>query len=170
MRRIIRCALIVCLVSCTLARATQAQSPRPENVRDSLVAHWTDIGDKVIKLAEAFPEDKYDFRPAPGVRTFGEVLRHVGFWNLFVVKNARGEKADGSANELAKAEYPTKAAILTILKSSVADAGAELQKQPAALPVKMADLYVAFIGHSGEHYGQLVVYARLNGIVPPASR
>jgi hypothetical protein len=147
-----------------------AQPPTPPNVRDVLLGHWTDIGQKVVALAEEFPENKYDFKPVDGVRTFADQLRHVAFWNTYVAKTARGEKADGSQNELPKAEYATKAKIVEALRRSLAEATAELKKQPAAPEMKIADMYTAFIGHSGEHYGQLVVYYRLNGLVPPASR
>jgi uncharacterized damage-inducible protein DinB len=149
----------------------RAQTAKPDpTLRDVLLRQWSDIGEKVIKMAEEFPEDKYEFRPAAGVRTFGDQLRHVAFWNGFVAKNARGEKADGKLNELPKAEYGTKAKVVAALKSSFADATAQLKNGPAAPSPKLTDLWVSFTEHSGEHYGQMVVYYRLNGIVPPASR
>jgi hypothetical protein len=151
-----------------IARA-QAAKPDP-TVRDVLLKQWTDISDKVVKLAEEFPEDKYEFRPVPGVRTFADNLRHVAFWNGYVAKTARGEKADAKQNELPKAQYGSKAAIVKALKESLADATAQLKNGPATPTAKLTDLWVAFTEHSGEHYGQMVVYYRLNGIVPPASR
>ena len=148
-----------------------AQTPKPDaNMRDMLLRHWNQVGDQVIKLAEEFPEDKYDYKPKPEVRTFAEQLRHVGFWNLFVIKTVRGERIDPKVNELSKAEYPSKEFLVKILKSTVADAAKLLEGSPADLPVKSAGLWVSFIEHSGEHYGQMVVYYRLNGLVPPASR
>jgi hypothetical protein len=56
------------------------------------------------------------------------------------------------------------------LKSSIAEGAAELKKQAASPGAREAGLWTSFIAHSGEHYGQLVVYYRLNGLVPPASR
>jgi DinB superfamily len=150
--------------------AAQAAPAADPTLRDVLLAQWSDIGEKVVKLAEEFPEDKYDYRPTPQVRTFADQLRHVAFWNTFVEKTARGEKVDGSINELAKAEYPTKAKIVAALKKSLADATAELKNENAAPAPKRARLWITFTEHSGEHYGQMVVYYRLNGIVPPASR
>ena len=150
---------------------SQAPAPKPDpTLRDVLLEQWTDIGQKVVKMAEEFPAEKYDFRPTPEVRTFADQMRHVAFWNQFVQKSARGEKADGKLNELPKAEYPTKAKIVEAVKQSFADATAELKKAPATPSAKLAGLWVTFTEHSGEHYGQLVVYYRLNGIVPPASR
>jgi uncharacterized damage-inducible protein DinB len=148
-----------------------AQTPKPEPThRDVLLKHWTEIGEKVVKMAEEFPEDKYEYRPVAGVRTFADNLRHVAFWNTYVSKQIKGEKVDPKINELPKAEYATKAAIVKALKSSLDEATALLKNGPAAPSAKLTDLWTAFIEHSGEHYGQLVVYFRLNGIVPPASR
>ena len=151
--------------------SVQNAAPNPEPaLREVLLAEWTGIGQKLVKLAEEFPEDKYEFRPVPEVRTFADQLRHVAFWNLFVEKTARGEKIDGAQNELSKSEYPSKAKIVAVLKSTLDGATAELKKENSAPTAKRASRWVTFIEHSGEHYGQLVVYYRLNGIVPPASR
>jgi uncharacterized damage-inducible protein DinB len=146
------------------------QPPRPENVRDVFLAGWNDTSEKLVKMAEDFPEDKFDYKPAEGVRTFGDVLRHVAFWNEWVARTARGEKPDGRQNELPRAEFNTKAKVVAALKSSVAEAASELKKQSPSLEPKHASLWGSFISHSSEHYGQLVVYYRLNGLVPPASR
>ena len=69
-----------------------------------------------------------------------------------------------------KAEYSTKAAVVNALKTSLAEATAALKQGPATPDAKFTELAVSFTEHSGEHYGQMVVYYRLNGIVPPASR
>jgi hypothetical protein len=165
-----KAAVSILFATTLLAGGVHAQGQQPANIRDVMLTHWNDIGQKVIKLAEEFPEEKYEFKATKDVRTFADVLRHVAFWNQYVAKSARGEKADGSQNELPKAQYATKAKIVAVLKTSLAEATAELKKQPADMPPKTADLFTAFIGHSAEHYGQLVVYYRLNRIVPPASR
>jgi len=163
------------IVCATLAsgRIGHAQAPaaKPDPVlRDVLLEQWTDVGEKLIKMAEEFPADKYDFRPKPEVRTFADVVRHVAFWNQYVQKTARGEKIDARQNELPKSEYPTKDKIVEALKKTFADATAELKKEGASPAAKRARLWVTFTEHSGEHYGQLVVYYRLNGLVPPGSR
>jgi hypothetical protein len=172
MRRLIRVVpVVVSAFVMSVSGTAWAQPPKPDpTTRDVLLKQWTDISEKVVQLAEEFPEDKYDFRPVAGVRTFGDQLRHVAFWNGYVAKTARGEKADGKLNELPKSEYPTKAAVVKALKSSLAEATALLKQEPATPSTKLINLWVSFTEHSGEHYGQLVVYYRLNGIVPPASR
>jgi len=163
-------ALLLFVTVFVLAGPARAQQPKPENNRDVLLTGWTEIGEKVVKMAEEFPENKYDFKPTDGVRTFADVLRHVAFWNQWVTKTARGEKPDGKPNELPKAQYGTKAAIVSALKASVADGAAELKKASASPDPKSTGLWMSFISHNSEHYGQLVVYYRLNGVVPPASR
>ena len=139
--------------------------------RDIMVARWTEVGDKLVALAEEFPEERYDVRPAPDVRSFAEQLRHVAFWNEYARKALRGEKADGSANELPAATYATKKKLVRVLRESLDGVKAELANGNGKAPADAAvDTVVSSIEHNGEHYGQLVVYSRLAGLVPPASR
>ena len=139
-------------------------------MRDILVTRWSEIGDKMVKLAEAFPEDRYDVHPVPEVRSFADQLRHVAFWNRYVQKTLRREEADGQPNELPRASYPTKTKIVKVLRATFDDVAKELGAMNGTANTTDADTMVSFIEHSGEHYGQLVVYARLNGVVPPASQ
>jgi hypothetical protein len=163
-------ALMAILTAAPVALA-QTAAPRPDPVlRDAMAGAWTSITGKLITMAEDFPESKYDFKPVEGVRTFADQLRHVAFWNQYVARTMRGEKVDPAINELSKAEYPTKAAIVAVLKSSAADAAAQMKAQDATPSPKATRLFNTFTEHAGEHYGQLVVYYRLNGIVPPESR
>jgi hypothetical protein len=168
MRRLLRVLFAVTLA--TAAVDAQDKPKGDQTLRDVLLGGWTDINGKVVQMAEAFPEGLYEFKPSKDVRSFADVLRHVAFWNDWVVKTARGEKPDGKPNELPKAQYATKPQIVAALKKSV-DAGvAQLKAGPAAPAPGAAELWMSFISHSSEHYGQLVVYYRLNGLVPPASR
>ena len=163
---------IVCLFSLVVVTSpVHAQQPQqPGNIRDVLMGGWNHIGGKVVKLAEEFPEDKYEYKPVDTVRSFADVLRHVAFWNEYVAKAARGEKPDGRQNELPKAQFATKAAIVAALKSSLAMAASELNKSAPTPEPQAARLWMSFISHSSEHYGQLVVYLRMNGLVPPETR
>src|SRR5258705_7297644 len=139
-------------------------------MRDVLLTRWSEIGDKMIKLAEAFPENKYDARPVPDVRSFADQLRHVAFWNKYVQKTLRREEADGQANELPASSFPTKTKIVKVLRTTFDDVAKEFAAMNGSAGSADADTMVSFIEHSGEHYGQLVMYARLSGMVPPASR
>jgi len=138
------------------------------DVRNKLVSHWEQVCNKIESLADAFPAQKYDLRPAENVRSVGDVLRHVAFWNQYVADRARGKKADDSTNELPKTKYSSKADVMAALKRSADDATKALR---TSLPdSEIAEMVLSFVEHNCEHYGQLAVYARLNGIVPPASR
>lgn len=136
-------------------------------MRDALKTRWSDMAEKMLTLAEEFPEEKYDFRPAAESRTFADQLRHVAFWNLYVSQVLRHEKADGDANELSPTAFATKATVVDALRNSFDGVSSQLTNGSDATDLNQV---VAFIEHNGEHYGQLVVYCRLNGVVPPASR
>ena len=134
---------------------------------DMLATSWSELADKVVTLAKEFPADKFDSRPVPGIRSFADQLRHIAFWNDYVRKTLRHEEADGAANELPRDAYPTKAKLVPALRASFDGVTSEI-KTSKGTPDESTLL--SFIEHTGEHYGQLVVYCRLNGIVPPSSR
>jgi len=138
--------------------------------RDVLIARWSEIGDKVVALAEEFPAERYEVSPVEGVRTFGDQLRHVAFWNAYVGKTLRREEADGAANELPREEYAGKDAVVRALRGSFDEVGEALAAGKTTPETADLDSLVSFIQHGAEHYGQLVVYYRLSGLVPPASR
>lgn len=146
-----------------------ASTSQKETLSTMLIGHWEQAGRKLAALAEAFPEAGYESAPVSGVRTFGDVLRHVAFWNQYVADSARGKTADDTSNELPKAKYSSKSKLVEALRRSTADAADALRDHKGGLELKTAEMTVSFIEHVSEHYGQLVVYARLNGIVPPAA-
>jgi uncharacterized damage-inducible protein DinB len=135
-----------------------------------LIDRWDQVGKKLAALAEEVPENRFDYRPTDGVRTLEEVLRHVAFWNVYVRDVALGKKGDDQGNELSKDMALTKSQIVDALKATCAAASDALRSTGGRLSPQTADMLVTFIEHTCEHYGQLVVYARLNGIVPPISR
>jgi uncharacterized damage-inducible protein DinB len=147
-----------------------AKTTEKQAVSNMLIGRWEQTGAKLASLAETFPEEQYELSPVAGVRTFADVLRHVAFWNRYVADMASGRKADDSTNEFPKSEYPTKEKILSVLTRTSADATAALQQMREGLGPDSAALVESFIEHTCEHYGQLVVYARWAGVVPPVSR
>lgn len=162
------------------AKAEEALKP-PAGPSQVLLANWNDNGRKLIAMAEDFPEDKYDFKPNPAERSFAEQLLHAANGNYFFIGPAKGMKPP--MGDPKRADYATKAAVVAFVKKSFAD-GAELIK--AKGDAGMNDVYLdpfaknqqtrfsdgawEFTEHSGEHYGQLVVYYRVAGMVPPESR
>jgi uncharacterized damage-inducible protein DinB len=135
-----------------------------ENKITSLLANrWKESSRKLVELGEAIPANDFDKAPVTGVRSCAGVLRHVAFWNEYVAGTLRGKKVDDSANELPVTEYASKEKILEAVRQS-ADAVA------SAIDDHNLEAVLPFLEHSCEHYGQLIVYARLLGITPPASR
>jgi uncharacterized damage-inducible protein DinB len=142
-----------------------------ENTLETLwIERWEQTAGKLTALAEALPEEKFEVQLVPGIRTPGEVLRHVAFWNQYLAATLRGEEPDGSANELPKGAYSTKASIIEALNRSSKDVTNALGDLQVSRERKTAESVLAFVEHTAEHYGQFVVYTRLLGIVPPAAR
>ena len=143
---------------------------REGQISVKLIERWEQVCRKLEGLAEAIPGDKFDYRPVETTRSVAEVLRHVSFWNQYVTDRIRGKTADDSRNEIPKDKFRTKAQIMSALQSSAAEASKALREKSAGLSEDTAEMLITFIEHNSEHYGQLAVYARLNGIVPPVSR
>jgi uncharacterized damage-inducible protein DinB len=141
-----------------------------ETLLPRLIDHWDQVGKKLAALAEEVPEVRFDYKPGDGVRTFDEVLRHIAFWNVYVRDVALGRKGNDQGNELSKDEAATKRQVIDALKTTSAAVSDALRSASGRLSPETAEMIVTFIEHTCEHYGQLVVYARLNGIVPPTSR
>jgi hypothetical protein len=150
--------------------------------------HVSTIEKLVIEAAEAMPEEKFNFTPAnlplpgsdyKGVRTFAVQVRHIAASNYFLWSTLTGDKLpdglkDGNGPEALK----SKAEILQFLKDSFAlghKAAATLTTENMLqIPEgsKSSRLHRAEFGvaHAYDHYGQMVEYLRMNGIIPPASR
>src|SRR5262249_22304951 len=93
-------------------------------------------------LAEEVPENRFDYRPADGVRTLEEVLRHVAFWNVYVRDAALGRKGDDQGNELSKDMALTKSQIVDTLKTTCAAASDALRSTGGRLSLQTADVLV----------------------------
>jgi uncharacterized damage-inducible protein DinB len=179
-------ALALALVVSALPAHTQDQVlkqalKQPASPSQILLDSWNDIGRKLTAMAEDFPEDKYDFKPNPVERSFAEQLLHAANANYFFINPVIGKKAP--EGDPKRDQYKSKAQVVAFVKKSFADGAAlikqkgdtgmsELSLDPFSKDqqVRMSDQAWGFIEHSGEHYGQLVVYYRVAGLVPPESR
>jgi hypothetical protein len=142
---------------------------------------WNDIGRKLIAMAEDFPEDKYDFKPTPAQRSFAEQLLHAAGANYYFTNPVMGQKAP-AGEDPKRDQYKTKADVVAFVKKSFADGAAAIKAKGdkgmsdlivdpfANQQMRIGDLAYGFIEHCGEHYGQLVGYYRIAGLVPPESR
>jgi hypothetical protein len=149
------------------AFAQNALRPTPEVVR----GHFMSINRKILDMAKDFPEDKYDFRLKPEMRSFREVIVHIAGGNIYAAKAGRGENVAWDDNlELNPKNYKTKADVVSMFEKTVNDANAALKALSDSSFAKTVDPWVDVTEHSAEHYGLLVAYYRANGMVPPASR
>jgi hypothetical protein len=161
--------------------AKKAAPPKPApSPSQAVLESWNDIGRKLVAIAEDLPEDKYDYKPNPDSRTFVAQLLHVSGSMYYFTDPAQGKKPHLS-DDPKRDDLQTKAQIVAFVKKCVQD-GADVIKAKgdkglnenvaAGGPTltRLYDLAYGLIEHSGEHYGQLVVYYRINGMVPPESR
>jgi uncharacterized damage-inducible protein DinB len=166
----------------TQETAKKDASPKPAlSPSQAVLDSWNDIGRKLIAMAEDFPEDKYDFKTTPAQRSFAEQLLHAAGANYFFTNLAMGQKPPAEEDPK-RDQYKTKADVVAFVKKSFADGAAAIKakgdKGMADLvtdpdsnqQVRVSDMAYGFIEHSGEHYGQLAVYYRVVGLVPPESR
>ena len=150
-----------------------------------ILLSFSDSESKVIALAKAVPEDKYSWRPAPGVRSFGEVFVHIVSANQLLMKLASAPSADElkmAIDEQSKLEKQTlpKARIIEMLTESFATVRKSLESaRPGTLaqsadffgtPTTRRGIFVNMDVHIAEHLGQAIAYARMNGITPPWSQ
>ena len=175
-------ALLALTSACGLpAQAATSAAPKPaDSPSKVLLDAWNDIGRKLTAMAEDFPEDKYDFKPNPAQRSFAEQLLHAAGANYYFINPASGMKPP--TGDPKRADFKTKADVVAFVKKSFADGAALIKSKGdsglndllvdpfANQQARFSDFAWAFIEHSGEHYGQLVVYYRVAGMVPPESR
>lgn len=173
-------ALTLLTIAAAAPAATQAPAARaPTGVRGEILAQFDDAVSKLLQLAEAIPQDKYSWRPSAGVRSVSQVLMHVGGGNYYVVSFA-GVKAPGDLPADAENTVTDKAQVIALLRRSADHVRAAVRSIPDADLDKPATMFgqattyrnVLFTTatHAHEHLGQLIAYARSNGIVPPWSR
>jgi uncharacterized damage-inducible protein DinB len=153
---------------------------QPEGIWQGYDPEWGHVSSQLIALAEATPPEKFTWRPGPGVRSMSEVYMHIALANFFLL-SLTGPKmpADITSDDMERT-VTAKADVINWLKRSLeAVKTAHAAVKPADLRRKIkvqgrdADvdgMYLRIIVHANEHMGQLVAYARMNGIVPPWSQ
>ena len=167
------------------ARAqTQNQRPSPARSRsDEVLRQWNAIGNKLVAMAKDFPEDKYDFKVQKDERTFALNLLHAAALDFVLIRVISGSNLGpdfGEGDNPTREAFKTKADVVKFVEEAVADGAKVIQQQGDAgldnttnafgRMAHNSSLWMSAIEHSGEHYGQLVVYYRANNLVPPDSR
>jgi hypothetical protein len=184
-REYIFAVLLVLVLSKSATAQKQAPVPAQSRTVSQVLEFWISETERlVVPAAEAMPESSYSFAPTSGefkgVRTFAEQVKHLAAANYQLGAGALGEEpAVGTQNESAPALIRTKAEILEYLKGSFAclhRAAAAINETNMNEPIAAKGgrtrmwLLIDAVAHSSNHYGQVVEYLRMNGIVPPASR
>ena len=145
-------------------------------IHGDLTKDWAGQKALLVGLASAMPEDKYGFKPTPVQRSFGEHVLHIAQINVMLIKALGGKTPEPAINMKAA----SKAEMIKAMSDSF-DYGAkviaefnnttiqETIQAPFMGPSTRARIMFFLNGHTQDTYGQMVVYARLNGVTPPAS-
>jgi uncharacterized damage-inducible protein DinB len=173
--------VLTLLLAAALAPSAAAQTPSANPVSDAIRSSWNGVKRNISESAEQMPEANYAFKPVDTVRSFGEILAHVAGANYVFCASAKGEKPPFAEDAFEKSAT-TKAAIVKAVADShaycdgaytaVTDATAgQMVNNPfgSGQSPRAAQL-IGNVGHDNEHYGNLVTYFRLKGMVPPSSK
>jgi uncharacterized damage-inducible protein DinB len=170
------CALVALMASCITVLAQTPATALPNPITASEKGFYGVVSGEVIAGAEKMPEENYSFKPTPDVRSFGELVGHLADAQYLFCSTALGEPDPVKAIEKTKT---SKADLVAALKEGVAycnKAFAGMTDAKGSQMVKMMNFDVAKLSvlsintaHTDEHYGNMVTYLRLKGIVPPSS-
>lgn len=186
-----RCPLLavsICAVFCQgqpIPSAAPPQLPVPKNIAESVERPLHLVEGQFLSVAEAMPESKYSFTPKSGnfegVRSFGEQVKHVACGQFAFFNELDGKTPPAECEKGGPSTASTKAELLKYLRDSF-DYGdrvlATINQQNAldrvegryAGPNTRLGIAVTAVWHITDHYGQIVEYLRMNGIVPPVTQ
>ena len=180
-RRLLATATLSLATLAVPALLTAQKGASASGVRQELIAGMSGAGEKLVALAMAIPAEKYSWRPAPGVRSVSEVFVHMIEEN-YAIPGMVGVKLEPDVT-LAKDSEKTvtdKGQIVDLLKRSFAHAKGGMMGVPDKQMNKMVDFFgspstkrgvlVGMTTHAHEHLGQMIAYARMNGVTPPWSK
>ncbi len=173
------------LLAVSVNASAQSGPPRPTTVSTSVAIVWDMVEKSFVSLADAMPADKWDFAPTQGefkgVRTFAEQVKHVACGNYAFFAELQGQTPPPGCEKGGPNTATTKAPLMRYLRESFAYADAALAclnernmldavEGRYFTPNTRLGIATAAVWHASDHYGQLVEYLRMNGIIPPASR
>ena len=178
MKHAIRISALACALVVIVALAFPA-AQAPASIKAEMLKDWSDLKATVVKIANEMPVDKYGAKPTPAQQTFGERVAHIAQVNNRFLGSIGGKAPAPTLD--AKAAAMTKEAAVKAMADSF-DYGTALlneqtdqaMMQPVMAPFigasSRARVYTFLIGHTWDIYGQMAVYLRLSGGVPPASQ
>jgi len=157
----------------------------PPGLGQGWMPEFNHAASQLNQLSDAIPAEKFSWRPGPGVRSVSEVFMHVAIGNYFILEQA-GIKVSGLAPSLlppdtkitaeTEKSVTDKAKVIEWLKRSqgavrASYPKAEMQKKTKFLghDTDVEGVFLRILVHNHEHMGQMIAYARMNGVVPPWS-
>src|SRR5436190_9500136 len=187
MKRMKRQWVFLSLACCSFVMAQATKPAEPRTTGEVLDHYIANVEGEFVPAAEALPEDKYSFVPTngefKGVRTFAQQVKHVAAVNYLIAAAILGEKPPvDTGGESGPDSAQSKADIVKFLKDSFAYAhksAGSINETNLVAGIKSPfgdgtttrlGMAAALAWHGFDHYGQMVEYLRMNGIIPPASR
>ena len=155
--------ILCCLLFSAASSFGQATPEKAPDFSTDVRNGFNEVNGWVVAAAEAVPADKYSYRPADTVRTFGQLITHITYSYIYFCENAVGNKVQWS-EDAEKKLATDKDTALPKLKEAVG-------KCSAAYGSSSAQLRPLFInvGHTNLHYGNIITYMRMMGLKPPSS-
>ena len=176
MKNLTFACLVFCSVVAVVAPSSVSAQGTPPSLVKEMVATWQRAATEIIDVAAAMPEEKYAYKPTPEIATFGDQLVHVaGLTQRFI------DSAKGTKSEAAHPHKMTKAEVIGLLKQTFQTGEQMLGSltdaqllEPVKFPfgdrtVSRFTFWQGPLYQVRNHYGQLVVYLRMNGVVPPTT-
>jgi uncharacterized damage-inducible protein DinB len=182
-----RIVAMLCFYMASFSPAWSQAEPaqKAASVASTINRTWSMIEGQFVSAAEAMPEDKYSFTPTAGefkgARSFAQQVRHVACANYAFFNEIEGKKPPDDCEHGGDSPAKTKTEIMQYLRESFKYADQVLATVdtknilspvdgPYGGPSTKLGIAVLAVWHASDHYGQLVEYLRMNGIIPPASR
>lgn len=169
-----RFAAVAVLLTLASPAFVSAQA-KLDSLPDGMKSLYQSVRRNLVEAADLMPEEHYTFKPTPDVRSFGEIVGHVASAQFNFCAAARGM---ANPNTRDNEKLATKAALVQALKDSVAfcDSAYDLDAAALMAPAIFSGIAITKgyaltynIAHDNEHYGNIVTYLRLKGLVPPSS-
>jgi uncharacterized damage-inducible protein DinB len=180
-----RLVIVLAVLASLACLASGSAQDSIDPLAAAVAQRFTMIEQSFVSLAEAMPAEKYGFKPTAGefreARTFGEQVKHVACGNFAFFNQIEKKEPPSGCATGGPSPARTKAELMAYLRESFAYAQSVLRTMtpanalepvsgPYGGPSTRLGITTLAVWHASDHYGQLVVYLRLNGIVPPASQ
>lgn len=180
---LLRPALLLLVLALPSVHAQAPSQPPSQDINEGIWqgydGEWRYTSRLLLQLAEAIPASKYSWRPGPGVRSVSEVYMHIALANFYLLSaTGRAAPSDITGPQMEKTVTSKPEVIRYLQRSLQAVKVAHLELRPGAGPRKVDieghpstvdNMYLRILAHANEHMGQLIAYARVNGITPPWS-